>query len=60
VGLANAAAWIGGFVGSIAFGYIVELFRSYDVPFAPMAALLLLAAALWLRVDASQELVPGA
>ena len=53
VGLMNTAAQVGGFVGSIAFGYIVERFGNYDAPFVPMAALLFLGAMLWLRIDAS-------
>ena len=56
VGLMNTAAQVGGLVGSVAYGYIVEHFGSYDAPFVPMAALLFLGALLWLRVDASQEL----
>ncbi|HTT00597.1 MAG TPA: MFS transporter [Steroidobacteraceae bacterium] len=57
VALMNTAAQIGGLVGSVAYGYIVARFASYDAPFVPMAALLLLGAVLWLRIDASKELV---
>jgi sugar phosphate permease len=56
VGLMNTAAQLGGLVGSVAYGYIVEHFGNYDAPFVPMAALLFLGAMLWLRVDASQAL----
>jgi MFS transporter, ACS family, glucarate transporter len=56
VGLMNTAAQVGGFVGSIAYGYIVEHFGNYDAPFVPMAALLFLGAMLWLRIDASVAL----
>jgi predicted MFS family arabinose efflux permease len=56
VGLMNTAAQVGGLVGSVAYGYIVEHFGNYDAPFAPMAALLFLGAVLWLRIDASKEL----
>jgi predicted MFS family arabinose efflux permease len=56
VGLMNTASQIGGLVGSVAYGYIVERFGSYDAPFVPMAALLFLGALLWLRIDASEEL----
>ena len=38
----NASAQVGGLVGSVAYGYIVERFGSYDAPFVPMAALLFL------------------
>ncbi len=56
VGLMNAIAQVGGLVGSVAYGYIVERFGSYDAPFVPMAALLFLGALLWLKVDAAEEL----
>jgi predicted MFS family arabinose efflux permease len=56
VGLMNASAQVGGLVGAVAYGYIVEHFGSYDAPFVPMAALLFLGALLWFRIDASQEL----
>ena len=41
---------------SVAYGYIVSRFDSYDAPFVPMAAMLFLGAVLWLKIDASQEL----
>jgi ACS family glucarate transporter-like MFS transporter len=56
VGLMNTIAQVGGLVGSVAYGYIVERSGSYDAPFVPMAALLLIGALLWAKVDASQEL----
>jgi predicted MFS family arabinose efflux permease len=56
IGLMNTAAQIGGFVSTIAYGYIVERFGSYNAPFVPMAALLLVGALLWFRIDASKEL----
>jgi predicted MFS family arabinose efflux permease len=56
VGLMNASAQVGGLVGAVAYGYIVEHFGNYDAPFVPMAALLFLGALLWLKVDASEEL----
>ena len=56
VGLMNTVAQIGGLVGSVLYGYIVERSGSYDAPFIPMAALLLIGALLWARVDASKEL----
>jgi MFS family permease len=55
VGLMNTAAQAGGLLGSVAYGYIVERFGSYDAPFVPMAGLLLVGALLWLKVDASVE-----
>jgi len=58
VGLMNSVAQVGGFLGSVAYGYIVARFGSYDAPFIPMAALLFVGALLWLLIDASQELMP--
>jgi ACS family glucarate transporter-like MFS transporter len=56
VGLMNTSAQVGGLLGSVAYGYIVARFGSYDAPFVPMAALLFLGALFWLKIDASQEL----
>ena len=56
VGLMNTSAQVGGFVSSVAYGYIVNRTGSYDAPFVPMAAALLIGALLWLKVDASTEL----
>ena len=56
VGMMNTTAQIGGLVGSVAYGYIVERFGSYNAPFIPMAILLFLGALLWFKIDASQEL----
>ena len=58
IGLMNSAGQAGGLLGSVAYGYIVEHFVSYDAPFVPMAALLFLGAIVWLKIDASQELRP--
>jgi ACS family glucarate transporter-like MFS transporter len=56
VGLMNTAAQAGGFVSSIAFGYLVNRFGSYNAPFVPMATLLFAGAILWLRIDASKPI----
>jgi len=56
VGLMNTSSQVGGLLGSVAYGYIVERFSSYDAPFVPMAGLLFLGALLWLKIDASTEL----
>lgn len=55
VGLMNTSAQLGGLVGALAFGYIVERFHSYDAPFVPMIGLLLVGAVAWLSVDATEE-----
>ena len=59
VGLMNTAAQVGGLLSSVAYGYIVDRFNSYDAPFVPMAALLFLGSLLWLKIDASTELTAG-
>jgi sugar phosphate permease len=56
VGLMNTSSQVGGLLSSVAYGYIVSRFGSYDAPFVPMAALLFLGALLWLKVDASEDL----
>jgi ACS family glucarate transporter-like MFS transporter len=56
VGLMNTSAQFGGLVGALAFGYIVEQFHSYDAPFVPMVALLLVGAISWFKVDAAHPL----
>lgn len=56
VGLMNTSAAVGGLISSIAYGYIVERFGSYDAPFVPMAVALFVGTLLWFKVDASQEL----
>jgi predicted MFS family arabinose efflux permease len=55
VGLMNTSAQVGGLLSSVAYGYIVERFHSYDAPFVPMAAVLCLGALFWLKIDASEE-----
>jgi ACS family glucarate transporter-like MFS transporter len=55
VGLMNTSAQVGGLLSSVAYGYVVERFNSYDAPFVPMAALLFVGALLWFRIDASRE-----
>ena len=59
IGMMNTSAQIGGLVGSVAYGYIVDKFSSYDAPFIPMAAVLSLGAFLWFKIDASEELIPS-
>ena len=56
VGLMNMAAQVGGLAGSVLYGYIVDRSGNYDAPFVPMAALLFIGAALWLKVDASEKI----
>ena len=58
-GAVNTAAQIGSLVSSVLFGYLVDRYGSYDVPFIPMAALLLVGMLLWLKVDPTRDLIPG-
>ncbi len=57
VGAMNTAAQVGSFGSSLAFGYIVDRYHSYTLPFAPMALLLALGALLWLKVDPDQQII---
>ncbi len=57
VGAMNMVGQIGSFVSSLAFGYLVERYGSYDAPFVPMAVLLVIGAGLWLKVDPTERLV---
>jgi MFS transporter, ACS family, glucarate transporter len=56
VGLMNTVAQVGGLLGSVLYGYIVDRSGSYNAPFVPMAALLFIGALLWLKVDASENI----
>jgi MFS family permease len=58
VGAMNTSSQIGSFTSSLLFGYLVDRYANYDLPFVPMAALLFLGAALWLKIDPCQKLVP--
>jgi MFS family permease len=58
LGTVNMISQLGGLLGAVAFGYIVEHFDSYDVPLLPMSILLLASAVLWTQIDASKSLSP--
>jgi MFS transporter, ACS family, glucarate transporter len=57
VGAMNTSAQVGAFASSLTFGYLVDRYGSYTLPFIPMALLLLVGAALWFRVDPTKPLV---
>jgi predicted MFS family arabinose efflux permease len=59
VGAMNTASQVGSLLSSLAFGYLVAHTGSYNVPFIPMAALLLLGAGLWIKVDPTEQLIPA-
>ena len=60
VGAMNTAAQIGSFISSLAFGYLVARYGSYNAPFIPMALLLAFGTWLWIRIDPTRQLIPGA
>ncbi len=58
MGAFNTVASIGGFVFSVSFGYFVRWFGSYDLALIPVAFMLMIGALAWLRVDATEEVIP--
>jgi MFS family permease len=56
-GAMNTAGQIGSFLTSVAFGYIVQAFGTYDAPLAPMAAMTAISAVLWLKIDATKQII---
>ena len=60
LGAANTAGSIGGFLFSASFGYFVKWFGSYDLALIPAAFVLAIGALMWLRIDATEELIPEA
>ena len=57
-GAMNTAGQIGSFISSVCFGYIVKYSGSYDLPLVPITVMLAISAALWLKIDATDELIP--
>jgi ACS family glucarate transporter-like MFS transporter len=58
-GTMNTAGQLGGFVCSVAFGYVVQATGSYRVPVWIIAGLVLTAAILFTRIDPTRELGTG-
>lgn len=58
VGMFNTMCTFGGFLLSVSFGYFVTWFGSYDLALVPIACMLALGALAWLRIDATEELMP--
>jgi MFS family permease len=56
-GAMNMAGQLGSFASSVTFGYLVAWFGTYNAVLPPMAATLLMSAALWLKIDPTRELV---
>ena len=57
-GAMNTATTVGFFISGITFGYVVKLTGSYDLPLLLIALALAFGAAMWLKIDPTQELVP--
>ncbi|MFN7925801.1 MAG: MFS transporter [Bryobacteraceae bacterium] len=57
-GAMNTAGQIGSFLTSVAFGYLVTWFGTYNAPLVPMAAMTLISALLWLKIDPREQLIP--
>ena len=55
-GAMNMATFAAAFFSSVAYGYIVKSY-GYDAPFLPMILLLVLGALLWLKIDATREVI---
>ena len=58
VGIVNTMCTFGGFVFSVSFGYFVTWFGSYDLALIPVALALAIGTLAWLRIDATEELIP--
>jgi hypothetical protein len=43
---------------SVSFGYFVKRFGSYDLALIPVGLMLIVATLAWLRVDATEEIIP--
>jgi ACS family glucarate transporter-like MFS transporter len=57
-GIMNTAGQFGGFFCSVLFGYIVKATSSYHAPVWMIAAMVMVAAILFTRIDATRRLVP--
>ena len=57
-GAMNTAGQLGGFICTLVFGYVVKYFNSYDAPLVLIAGMMLLAAFLFSRIDATEPLFP--
>jgi nitrate/nitrite transporter NarK len=58
-GAMNTAGQLGSLISSVAFGYWVEWFGSYDRALMPLAVMLLVSGALFASLNPSEELVPA-
>ncbi|MBI5084778.1 MAG: MFS transporter [Acidobacteria bacterium] len=54
-GSMNTAAQLGSFILSVSYGYMVGISGSYDTALVPVAAMLLVGAVFWLKIDATKK-----
>ena len=57
-GAMNMAGQAGSFISSVAFGYLVTYFGSYNPPLIIFAVMLAVSAAIFTRIDPTEQLVP--
>ena len=53
----NMAGQIGSFISSVAFGYLIEWFGSYDMALTPLAAMLILSGIMFALINPSEPLI---
>jgi cyanate permease len=58
-GAMNGAGQIASFFISVVFGYLVQIFHSYDAPLIPMAILVAAGALIWLKIDPTRKIADG-
>jgi sugar phosphate permease len=58
-GMMNTAGQLGSFLSSVVFGYLVVYFHSYNTPIILLAAMVLISALLFLRINATSQLHPA-
>ena len=56
-GAMNMAGQAGSFISSVAFGYMVGYFGSYEPPLLVFAAMLAVSAAIYTRIDPTEQLI---
>ena len=55
-GVMNTAGQLGGFVCSVLFGYVVKATGRYEIPVWGVAAMVMIAAVLFSRIDPTRQL----
>ncbi len=59
-GIMNTAGQFGGFLCAVLYGYVVKATASYQAPVWIIAAMVMLAALLFTRIDPTRQLLPAA